>query len=178
MKMAKLTDQGREGPAPLDNLFAGVVVYVNGLTGIFSPPFFLHPKTNAALAEPPADTLKRLLQQHSGEYSAFNIPSLVTHVLATNLCDAKLKATPKQVVVTPAWVVDSIAAGRRLPVADYILTLKLDPAQPRLPFVSAAPPVIEEKEARAGLQTADDFADEDGADNDNDNPAPDDAKVG
>jgi hypothetical protein len=82
-------------------------------------------------AEPSADVLKRLVQAHGGVYSAFNTPSLITHVIANNLCAAKLAATVTQTVVRPGWIVDSIAKGERLPIFEYVLGQKLD-AHPRV----------------------------------------------
>lgn len=76
---------------------------------------------------------------HGGRYSNFNTPSLVTHVVATNLCNAKLKATPNQVVVTPLWIVESVKASRRLPCINFILAQKLDSKQHSLHDMVASP---------------------------------------
>jgi hypothetical protein len=102
------------------------------------------------------------MQQHGGGYSAFNTPSVVSHVIANNLCNAKLKATPNQVVVRPDWIIDSIAAGRRLPATSYILAQKLDPRQPMLPAVlqqdpvpsAASDPLLERKRSASPADAA------------------------
>ena len=99
----------REQFADLDQeqaseIFAGVTIYVNGWT------------------QPNADELKRLVHAHGGHYE-YNLygDSRVTHTIATNLPHAKVKNLKGEYVCTPGWIVDSVAAGRRLPEENYLL---------------------------------------------------------
>ena len=105
IKHRKLNDQFNDLNAPkLSSIFEGVSIYVNGWT------------------QPNADELKEMVHSHGGHYE-YNLYSnaVVTHTIATNLPNAKIKNLGKSIVCTPAWIVDSIAAGRQLPVDQYLL---------------------------------------------------------
>ena len=93
-------------------LFRDVCLHVNGNT------------------RPNAQELKILMLQHGGMIENYYRSSVVTHIVATNLPDVKLKQlaamrSPPE-VVTPAWVVDSIEARRRLPLGPYRLRTALE----------------------------------------------------
>jgi DNA repair protein REV1 len=99
--------------------------------------------------------LKRLVLQHGGGYEQYPTER-VTHVIASTLSAATAKAERSRrappPIVTAAWLVDSIAAGRRLPLAPYLLEELREPGQravtallrpessppPRAPQVAAA----------------------------------------
>ena len=65
-----------------------------------------------------------MMQQHGGEYTLYNSRSSVTHVIASNLCNAKLSdmgyvrlallshlifhAPSLQKVVSPQWITDRL----------------------------------------------------------------------
>ena len=85
-------------------IFKGVTIHVNGWT------------------EPSNDELKRLIHAHGGNY-VFNLygNTKVTHTIATNLPNSKIKNLGDSVVCTPAWIVDSISAGHQLPTDNYLL---------------------------------------------------------
>ena len=104
-KKRKLRDQFMEGGKDRSTIFVGVSIYVNGWT------------------DPDADQLRKMVREHGGNYE-FNLypGSRATHVIATHLPDAKIKAMgSSSVVCTPQWIVDSIAEGRLLPVLNYRL---------------------------------------------------------
>ena len=122
-KKAKLAEQytaayggggggGSSGPAEGDTstsppqLFRGVRVWINGYT------------------DPPVDELKLLMGRGGGVVDHY-LSSAVTHIVATNLPDSKIKQIREMrrwmPVVTPAWVVHSAAAGRLLDVASFLL---------------------------------------------------------
>ena len=105
VKKRKLADQfhGMVGKK-VSTIFQGVTVHVNGWT------------------EPSNDELKRMIHAHGGNY-VFNVygNTKVTHTIASNLPNVKIKALGDSVVCTPAWIVDSIAAGHQLPTDGYLL---------------------------------------------------------
>ena len=111
-KRRKLGDQFAAASTSIDGsrLFADVAVFVNGRT------------------EPPADELRRIVMAHGGVYHAYSCAQTTHHVaqtLARGKLD-KLKTTTKSptVYVRPAWITDSLAAQRLLPVDDYLLVSK------------------------------------------------------
>ena len=104
IKGRKLLDQFNNLGRKLSDTFTGVSIYVNGFT------------------EPNADELKTLIHDHGGAYCYYYTPSKVTHIITNNLPDTKVKNLSAGVVVcTPAWIVDSIAAEKILPVSNYRL---------------------------------------------------------
>jgi DNA repair protein REV1 len=60
-------------------------------------------------AEPPADELRRMMQQHGGSYDAHPTSS-TTHVIASNLARSKLDklrtGADRSIVVRPEWICD------------------------------------------------------------------------
>ncbi len=86
----------------LDSLFRGLCFYVNGHT------------------EPSQNELRELVCQHGGHFVYHHAGSEVTHVLANQLSNTKLvKLKPTDHVISPQWVLDCIAKGRRLPESRY-----------------------------------------------------------
>lgn len=88
-------------------IFDGVVVYFNGRM------------------DPPEVVLKAILAAHGGEHAMYLARKRVTHIVAANLPDEKIKQELRKkhwaTFVRPAWIVDSVKAGARLPVDDYLL---------------------------------------------------------
>ena len=103
-KRRKLRDQFHDMGCAQSSIFEGVTIYVNGWT------------------QPNADELKRMIHAHGGsyEYNLYSNPK-ITHTIATNLPNVKVKNLGDAIVCTPEWIVDSIAAGRQLPVDKYRL---------------------------------------------------------
>jgi len=103
---------GGGAAAASDTLFAGVRLWVNGLT------------------EPPAETLKEIVVQHGGQH--FNTHHhTVTHIVAANVSTAReadLRRSRTAKVVTAAWVVESQRQGRLLKEGLFS-ALPAEPAQ-------------------------------------------------
>ncbi|CAM9509641.1 unnamed protein product, partial [Laminaria digitata] len=91
---------------PEGSLFRGVVVYING----FLPT--------------PVSTIRELLVSRGGTVEAYNT-SRCTHMICESLPAAKIRELRKlrhpPPVVRSAWVEDSVRAGRKLPVAGYMV---------------------------------------------------------
>lgn len=123
-KKRKLRDQFEDiGQEKTSEIFKGVSVYVNGWT------------------QPNADEIKHLVHAHGGSYK-YNLygDSDVTHTIATNLPHSKIRKLKEGALVcTPAWVVDSVAAGHRLPEESYLLYR----GQKKLEFIPQPPPTKE-----------------------------------
>ncbi|XP_065183744.1 DNA repair protein REV1-like isoform X2 [Sycon ciliatum] len=94
---------GRSSDAVQSDMFAGVIIHVNGYT------------------DPSSDELKRLIHMHGGGYQHYYRKTRVTHVIATNLTDTKIKALKGELIVLPDWITESIDAGKRLDVKPYLL---------------------------------------------------------
>ena len=113
-KNAKLAAQDAEAGARLraehdgaggasDTLFAGVRLWVNGLT------------------DPPAEELKDMVLLHGGQYVNTHVPG-VTHIVTAQLSHARadaLRRSRTAKVVTAAWVVDSQRLGQLQDEARY-----------------------------------------------------------
>ncbi|KAG8227671.1 hypothetical protein J437_LFUL006982 [Ladona fulva] len=104
-KKAKLSEQflecrGEPSEKP-PQIFIGVRVYINGYT------------------VPPAEELKNIIVKHGGIYSVF-LDSAVTHMVANNLPDSKLKVLKKVKVVKPEWILDSAKQGKLLNCSEYL----------------------------------------------------------
>lgn len=121
VKKRKLAEQFHDMAGQKEStIFQGVTIYVNGWT------------------EPSNDELKRMIHAHGGNY-VFNLygNTKVTHTIASNLPNSKIKTLGDSVVCTPTWIVDSIAAGCQLPIDDYLL-YKNHGSQKKLSFAKTA----------------------------------------
>ena len=81
--------------------------------------------------------LKQLMALHGGKFANYYYKTVVTHVICDHLPDTKLKQLLKSKSATPivraAWVVESIAAGKLLPPAQFSIDrLNIGHAQQRL----------------------------------------------
>lgn len=83
-------------------IFRGVVAHVNGYT------------------QPSLNDLHRLIVQRGGGFMQYlDGKTTVTHIIASNLTPKKAVEFKRYRVVKPAWVVESVAAGKLLPWNDY-----------------------------------------------------------
>ena len=132
LKVRKLDEQFAEGTAlavvddsALAHLFEGVAIHVNGLT------------------DPSHAELRRLMYMHGGSFQNYYHRSSVTHIICSNLPDAKVKAFEKErnptPFVRPEWIIESIRAKKLLHVGPYVLerTRTGGPGQRTLAFGSA-----------------------------------------
>ena len=130
-KIEKLGEQNDVASTGQTGVFAGVSVYVNGLT------------------DPPWMDIKEIMLANGGKFANYYSRSTVTHVVCRRLTNAKLDALARSdrdhpPVVTPAWVTESLAAGRLLPCAEFALEGTLEPGVRRM--TSVLPRAAKEKE--------------------------------
>nr|XP_045003666.1 DNA repair protein REV1 isoform X3 [Jaculus jaculus] len=120
-KVQKLEEQFRSDAAMQKDgtssaIFSGVAIYVNGYT------------------DPSAEELRKLMMLHGGQYHVYYSRSKTTHIIATNLPNAKIKELKGEKVIRPEWIVESIKAGRLLSYIPYQLYTKQSSAQKGLNF--------------------------------------------
>ncbi|KAI7904179.1 uncharacterized protein BX663DRAFT_504194 [Cokeromyces recurvatus] len=78
-----------------------------------------------------------MILQHGGDYQHYLKKSSVTHIIATNLTNAKLIEFKSYKIVKPEWIVESIKSQKLLPWQRYRLSLtSTNTAQRELPFVT------------------------------------------
>ncbi|CAK7197484.1 deoxycytidyl transferase [Sporothrix eucalyptigena] len=88
----------------------------------------------ASYTQPPPEELRRMLVLHGATYIKYlDYKTMVTHIVASTLPPKKADDWRRLRVVRPAWVVDSVAAGRLLPWSDYRL-IHEGPGQKRIQF--------------------------------------------
>eukprot|EP00730_Choanoeca_flexa_P003855 TRINITY_DN11522_c0_g1_i2.p1 TRINITY_DN11522_c0_g1~~TRINITY_DN11522_c0_g1_i2.p1 ORF type:complete len:1535 (+),score=413.85 TRINITY_DN11522_c0_g1_i2:84-4688(+) len=116
IKKQKLKAQNREEADIKSDIFHGVNIYINGYT------------------DPPAEDLRRLIIDHGGDTEVYFRRRRVTHMVASNLCGAKIKELREIKVVLPTWITDSIAQGKKLPIGPYLLYHREGFDQSRLTF--------------------------------------------
>ncbi|XP_007501185.2 DNA repair protein REV1 isoform X1 [Monodelphis domestica] len=120
-KVQKLEEQFRSDAAlqkegTPSTIFSGVAIYVNGYT------------------DPSAEELRKLMMLHGGQYHVYYSRSKTTHIIATNLPNAKIKELKGEKVIRPEWIVESIKAGRLLSYIPYQLYTKQSSVQKSLNF--------------------------------------------
>ncbi|CAK7567717.1 MAG: deoxycytidyl transferase [Sporothrix epigloea] len=88
----------------------------------------------ASYTQPPPEELRRMLVLHGAQFIKYlDYKTMVTHIVASTLPPKKADEWRRLRVVRPAWVVDSIAAGRLLPWSDYRL-IHEGPGQKQIHF--------------------------------------------
>lgn len=88
----------------LDNprIFRGIVAHVNGYT------------------QPSLNDLHHLIVSHGGGFMQYlDGKTTVTHIIAANLTPKKAVEFRRYRIVKPAWIVDSVNAGKLLPWEEY-----------------------------------------------------------
>lgn len=107
-KIAKLEEQFDENATNCfkkSNLFAGISIFVNGLTN------------------PSSDELKRIMLTHGGIHHTYQRSS-TTYVIASNLPDVKIRqitSTFNAKILSPEWIVDCLKEERILDYSKYLL---------------------------------------------------------
>lgn len=107
-KITKLEEQFDENATNCfkkSNLFAGISIFVNGLT------------------DPSADELKRIMLVHSGIYHTYQ-RSTTSFVIASNLPDVKIRQitnTSNSKIVSPQWINDCLKEERVVDYSKYLL---------------------------------------------------------
>ncbi|UKZ66711.1 uncharacterized protein TrAtP1_007882 [Trichoderma atroviride] len=83
-------------------IFKGIVAHVNGYT------------------QPPLHVLHHDIVQHGGGFLQYlDSKTMATHIITANLTLKKAAEFSRYRIVKPAWIVDSIKAGKLLPWTDY-----------------------------------------------------------
>ncbi|KAK4130466.1 DNA repair protein [Trichocladium antarcticum] len=102
LKLQNLDVELRAASADKAKIFNGVVAHVTGYT------------------QPPLHVLHKELVQHGAGFLQYlDGKTMATHVIASAMPPKKSVDFTKYRVVKPAWVMDSIQAGRLLPWTDY-----------------------------------------------------------
>lgn len=102
IKLQNLDADIRAQAVDKPSIFRGIVAHVNGYT------------------QPSLNDLHTLIVQHGGGFMQYlDGKTTVTHIIASSLTPKKVVEFRHYRIVKPAWVVDSIAAGRLLPWSDY-----------------------------------------------------------
>ncbi|KAI0414823.1 impB/mucB/samB family protein [Xylaria grammica] len=117
IKLQNLDSELRASSTDKPQIFKGVVAHVSGYT------------------QPPLHVLHHDLVQHGAGFLQYlDSKTMATHIIASSLTPKKIVELNKYRIVKPAWVADSINAGRLLPWTDYRVieetprqkTIKLD----------------------------------------------------
>ena len=96
----ELRAQGQDEKKP--QIFKGVVCHVNGYT------------------QPSLNDLHKMIVQHGGGFIQYlDGKTMVTHIIASNLTPKKKEEFKRYRIVKPAWIVDSVNAGKQLPWDSY-----------------------------------------------------------
>ncbi|KAG6010712.1 hypothetical protein E4U54_008349 [Claviceps lovelessii] len=83
-------------------IFKGIVAHITGYT------------------QPPLHILRREIVQHGGGYLQYlDSKTMATHIIASTLPPKKSVDFNRYRIVKPAWIVDSVAAGKLLPWGEY-----------------------------------------------------------
>ncbi|KAI4124677.1 MAG: hypothetical protein LQ338_004677 [Usnochroma carphineum] len=102
IKLQNLDAETRSSAADNPPIFRGVVAHVNGYT------------------QPSLNDLHKLIVSHGGGFMQYlDGKTTVTHIIASNLTPKKKVEFQKYRIVKPAWVVDSVQAGKLLPWNAY-----------------------------------------------------------
>lgn len=125
-KIQKLEQQyattAAHNPYKKSDLFAGISIFVNGLT------------------TPSADELKRIMMTHGGVYHAYYRSGATTFIIAEQLPDVKIRAMrASRTIIRADWVVECVRQMRIVDYARYLLYTDSTRAdQPKLCFATAS----------------------------------------
>ncbi|KAJ5899227.1 DNA repair protein Rev1 [Penicillium taxi] len=102
VKLQNLDEELRASSSDKPPIFRGVVAHVNGYT------------------QPSLQDLHHLIVKHGGGFLQFlDGKTAATHIIASSLTPKKREEFRRYRIVKPAWVTDSIKAGRLLPWNDF-----------------------------------------------------------
>ncbi|KAI1103316.1 impB/mucB/samB family protein [Jackrogersella minutella] len=102
IKLQNLDSELRSSSSDRPQIFKGVVAHVSGYT------------------QPSLQVLHRALVQHGAGFLQYlDSKTMATHIIASSLPPKKMVEFGKYRIVKPAWVTDSIKAGKLLPWSDY-----------------------------------------------------------
>jgi DNA repair protein REV1 len=102
IKLQNLDTELRSSSAGRPQIFKGIVAHVNGYT------------------QPSLNDLHHLIVSYGGGFMQYlDGKTTVTHIIAANLTPKKAIEFRRYRIVKPAWIVDSVAAGKVLPWDSY-----------------------------------------------------------
>lgn len=102
IKLQNLDAELRSSSVGTPQIFKGLVAHVNGYT------------------QPSLNDLHRLIVTHGGGFMQYlDGKTTVTHIIAANLTPKKAVEFKRYRIVKPAWIVDSVKAGKMLPWENY-----------------------------------------------------------
>ncbi|KAI9183095.1 deoxycytidyl transferase [Blastocladiella emersonii ATCC 22665] len=101
-KMREQDDEQQFERESVPQLFAGMVIHINGF-----------------VEELGQQALKTLVLKHGAKYDHYLSKTTTTHIIASNLTEAKKVEFRAYRVASPKWVLDSVEQGRLLPWHDY-----------------------------------------------------------
>ncbi|CAO3660928.1 unnamed protein product [Umbelopsis vinacea] len=118
-KKRKLKDQEQlilASTTETSQIFKGLVIYVNGYT------------------RPSHSDLRKIITAHGGDFQHYLSKSRVTHIVASNLTNAKIEEFRLYKVVQPEWIMDSVEAGKLLSWQNYRLNSPVEVHQKEISF--------------------------------------------
>ena len=102
IKLQNLDAELRANSTDKPKIFKGIVCHVNGYT------------------QPSLGDLHTLIVSRGGGFIQYlDGKTQVTHIIASNLTPRKVEDFKKYRIIKPAWIVDSVEAGKLLPWENY-----------------------------------------------------------
>lgn len=102
IKLQNLDVELRSQAQDKHQIFKGIVAHVNGYT------------------QPSLNDLHKMIVQHGGGFIQYlDNKTMATHIIASSLTPKKAAEFKRYRIVKPAWVVDSVKAGKLLPWNSY-----------------------------------------------------------
>jgi DNA repair protein REV1 len=102
IKLQNLDVEIRSSSAATPHIFKGIVAHVNGYT------------------QPSLNDLHRMIVTHGGGFMQYlDGKTAVTHIIAANITPKKAVEFKRYRIVKPAWIVDSVNAGKIQPWENY-----------------------------------------------------------
>ena len=102
IKLQNLDHELRAQSTDKPQIFKGIVCHINGYT------------------QPSLNCLHVMIVQHGGGYIQYlDSKTMVTHIIASNLTPKKKEEFKRYRIVKPAWIVDSVNAGKLMPWDNY-----------------------------------------------------------
>ncbi|KAI6787323.1 DNA repair protein, partial [Hortaea werneckii] len=102
IKLQNLDAEIRANSGDKPQIFKGIVCHVNGYT------------------QPSLNDLHTMIVQHGGGFVQYlDGKTMVTHIIASNLTPKKKEEFRKYRIVKPAWIVNSVSAGKLQPWDNY-----------------------------------------------------------